>query len=92
MAKTGIGSLIFTIIFGAFFAISAYMFFSVLSGIDVGELGIFAGLGLALGGVALLFSGIVGGISGFLTIVLFIVTVDRIKTYRRQKKFQNQSN
>jgi hypothetical protein len=88
MAKTGIGALIFMLIFGVIFAISAYMFFSVLSGLDIAELGIFAGLGAALGGIALLFSGVVGGISGFLTIMLLILAIDRIKTYRRQKKFQ----
>ena len=90
MAKTGIGSAIFTIIFGVIFGISAYMFFSVVSGLSVEDLGIFAGLGLALGGVMLIFSGVVGGISGLLTIALFIMTVDRVRSYRRQQKFKNQ--
>jgi len=92
MKKTGIGSAIFTILFGIITGISAYLFFSVLSGLNVEDLGIFAGLGIALGGILLVGSAVVGGISGFITIVLFIVTVDRIKHYRRQSKFNPPSN
>jgi len=92
MKKTGIGSEIFTVIFGIITGISAYLFFSVLSGLDASELGIFAGLGLALGGILVIGSAIVGGISGIITIALFIITVDRIKHYRRQSKFNSPSN
>lgn len=90
MAKTGIGSAIFCLLFGVIFGFSAYLFFSVVSGLDIAEMGIFAGVGAALGGLLIIFSGGIAIISGVLMIVLFIATIDRIKTYRRQKKFQNQ--
>ena len=90
MAKTGIGSLIFCIIFGVIFGFSAFLFFSVVTDLDISELGILAGVGAALGGIMLLFSGGVGLVSGFLTIALLLSAIDRMKTYRRQKKFQNQ--
>jgi len=85
MAKTGIGALLFAIAFGFIFGISAYLFFSVISGLSAADLGIFAGLGLALGGILVIGSGIVGLISGIITIGLLIMAFDRMKSYRRKK-------
>ena len=82
--------LLFSIIFGVVFAISAYLFFSVVSGLDIAELGIFAGVGLALGGLLLIGSGIVGLISGFITIALLVSGISNLKSYMRQKKLRNQ--
>ena len=90
MVKTGIGALIFAIIFGVIFAFSAYLFFSVVSGLDIAELGIFAGVGAALGGLMLVFSGGVGLISGFITVALLVSGFSNLKSYLRQKRLQNQ--
>ena len=90
MAKTGIGALIFAIIFGVIFGFSAYIFFSIAFDLDLGGLGVFIGVGAALVGVMLIFSGGAGLISGFITVALLVSGFSNLKSYLRQKKLQNQ--
>ncbi|MHA1111636.1 MAG: hypothetical protein ACTSRE_11080 [Promethearchaeota archaeon] len=90
MAKTGIGALIFATIFGVIFAFSAFLFISVVTDLDIADLGLLAGVAAALGGLMLIFSGGVGLVSGFITIALLLSGISNLKTYIRQKKLQNQ--
>ena len=90
MVKTGIGALIFATIFGVIFGFSAFLFFSVVTGLDIADLGLLAGVGAALGGLMLVFSGGVGLISGFITVALLVSGFSNLKSYLRQKRLQNQ--
>jgi hypothetical protein len=91
MKKYGIGSGIFTIIFGVIFTFSAYTFFSILLGVGADDVNSpFLGLLLGIVFLPLVLSAVAGVISGFLTIILLITTIDRIKSAIRQAKFEKQ--
>ncbi|MHA1111689.1 MAG: hypothetical protein ACTSRE_11345 [Promethearchaeota archaeon] len=91
MKKYGIGSGIFTIIFGIVFGFAAFMFFSIVAGVGSEDVdSVFLGALLALAFIPLIISGGVGIISGFITIILFITTVDRVRSAIKQAKFKRQ--
>ncbi len=76
MKKYGIGTGIFTLIFGTITYLSFFVFFTIRGG-DVENLGEFFAF-LALGLVFLLLSLIIGVISGGITLLFFIITIVRI--------------
>lgn len=89
MKKYGIGTGIFAIIFGLITFFAAKIFFSILAGAgDVDAL--FIGVFVALGGFMMIVSAVVGVITGFLTIALFISTIDRVRSAIKQAKFKKQ--
>ena len=76
MKKYGIGTGIFTLIFGVITYLSWFIFFGIKGG-EVDDLGMFVAF-LALGLIMLVISFIVGLISGGLTLLFGIITIVRI--------------
>ena len=90
MAKTGIGALLFAIIFGVIFGFSGYWFIGIIAGLDFVEAGIFAGPLAAMGLILIIIFGGVAAISGILTIVCLISGFTNMKRFIAYKKAQNQ--
>jgi hypothetical protein len=91
MKKYGIGSGIFTILFGVVFVFSAYGLISLLMGLGAEDVSSpFLGMLLGIAFIPIVLFTIVGIISGFLTILLLVKTIERIKSAVRQAKYEKQ--
>ena len=91
MKKYGIGSGIFTIIFGVVFGFCAYGLISLMLGLGAEDVNSpILGFLLGIAFIPMVIFAVVGIISGFLTILLLIKTIERIKNAVREAKVEKQ--
>ena len=86
MEKKGIGTGIFTLIFGGIFALCLYLFIAIRNSTiavdDVGELFVW----LIFGPLGLLITGLSGIVFGSLCLLFLIITIVRISKYAKSQK------